>query len=193
MTLSADLRRWAIFAVWEDERGARRVPRAARGRRALARARGGALCRRLAPLRAHGAWGGANPLGGAGRGHARRDEPVAILTRATSAARSLRAFYGAIEPPAADLAGQPGLLASVGVGEWPIARQATFSLWRSFDDARAYAYGRPDHREVVRRTRAERGTPRSCSRASPPRVVGDLERPRPAGLDSSGRTSTAAG
>jgi len=155
MTLGADLRRWALFAVWEDERALAGFlsagPVAARWR-ALARE---AYHLRLAPVRARGAWGGTNPLAGAA-GALADGEPVAILTRASIAPRGLLPFYRAIGPPAADLADQPGLLASLGMGEWPIARQATFSLWRSPDDAARFAYACRHHREVVRRTRAER-------------------------------------
>lgn len=177
MSLSADLRRWALVAGWDSEDALTTF--LAENDVAARWSDLGAeqYHLRLAPIRAHGAWSGVNPFAvsqsaagdhseeqgsdpgalkwpvEATDGH--RSDPVAILTRASVRVRRLKAFYGAIDPPAQELLAQDGLLASVGLGEWPVARQATFSLWRSLQDAQAYAYRAPAHREVMRRTRDE--------------------------------------
>src|SRR5688500_11178893 len=87
MTLSAELRRWALFAGWGEEAALDAF--LAEGEIA---ARWHNLGReayhvRLRPLRARGAWGGGNPLDGAPGGD--HDGPLAILTRASIRPRRL--------------------------------------------------------------------------------------------------------
>ncbi|MEV0590059.1 spheroidene monooxygenase [Nonomuraea cavernae] len=153
MSLGADLRRWALFAVWRGEPDLddflRSSPIAARWRDEARES----WHVRLRPLAARGAWGGVDPFApvAAGQGAA---GPVAVLTRASIRAGRLAAFYRSV--PAVDraLREQDGLLASVGIGEWPLARQATFSLWRDARAVRDFAYGTAHHRTVITRVRA---------------------------------------
>ncbi len=155
MTIGADLRRWALFAVWDDEASLDEFlassPIAGRWN-ALAREQWHV---RLRTVRARGTWSGTNPLGQTSAQGTEPEGPVAILTRAAIRPSKMLRFYNAIEPPASRLHESEGLLASVGIGELPIGRQATFSLWRDLDAARDYAYRSPAHLDVVRRTRAE--------------------------------------
>ncbi|HYZ30267.1 MAG TPA: hypothetical protein VE570_14490 [Thermoleophilaceae bacterium] len=155
MTLSADLRRWAMFAVWDDDAALDAFLASSPVARRWARLAEERYDVRLAPVRWTGAWGGRDPLAGSLPVEA-DGRPVAILTRASIRAPSARAFYAAIAAPDADLPLQPGALAAVGFGERPLLRQGNFSLWRTLDDATRFAYKRPAHGTVVRRARVER-------------------------------------
>ena len=148
----ADLARTAMFAIWDDEgsleafhvRMANRWADADEAWHVRLRSAGG-----------KGSWRGV-PVVDELRPALRSDGPVAIITRAGVRPRSWRAFRAAGRPVSDELQDADGLLAVVGIGEAPVGRLGTFSLWRDLQAARAYATGRPEHREVVRRTRAER-------------------------------------
>lgn len=154
LSLSADLRRWALLAFWDapaaldafldgseisrrwDDLGAERYDL------------------RMATIRAQGTWGRAT-FDVRGAAQLPAGAPVAILTRAAIRPRKLATFWRAVPNPAIDATAHPSLLAAVGIGDIPLLRQATFSLWDSLDGARDYAYRRAAHRDVIDRRRAE--------------------------------------
>ncbi|WP_346107620.1 spheroidene monooxygenase [Nonomuraea maheshkhaliensis] len=166
MSLGADLYRWALFAVWRSdgdlEAFLRSSPIAARWRDEAVEC----WQVRLAPLSSRGTWAGRDPFGGscgtrAGLfGGPRQDvavargSPVAVLTRASVRVRRLVAFYRSVPPVDELLRRQDGCLASIGMGEWPLVRQATFSLWRDQDAMRGFAYRGAEHRRVVELVRS---------------------------------------
>jgi hypothetical protein len=51
--------------------------------------------------------------------------------------------------------GADGLRFSLGLGERPLVRQATLSVWDSLTQMQRFAYHAPGHRTVMQRTRAE--------------------------------------
>ncbi len=154
-TRKPDWGRYALLAVWDSEASARAFLDSSRFiRRYRGRAAGSATAV-LRTLSAHGAWDGANPFLPAAPLPAGGDGPLAVLTRATIRPGRLRAFWQQVAPVSRARAGADGLVASIGIGELPFVRQATFSLWRSAEDMQAFAYRSPEHRQVVRRTRDE--------------------------------------
>src|SRR4029079_14251480 len=82
------------------------------------------------------------------------DGPVAVLTRATVRPSRWHRFRGSRPPVSRERARAGGLRAAVGVGEAPVGLQATFSIWSDAAAVTAFARG-PEHRAVVRRTRAD--------------------------------------
>lgn len=154
MTFSADLRRWALLAFWrsDDDLDAflANSPITLRWSELAAER----YDLRMQTVRAHGSWGRASfavdraaPLPPAA--------PVAVLTRATIRPVHLARFWRAVPTPAVAVAQHPEHLASLGVGDVPVLRQATFSMWRSLAGVQDYAYRSAAHRPVIDRTRKE--------------------------------------
>ena len=150
-TLGADTSRWAWFCSWEDE--------------AAAAGFHDALVQRLDPVevatlhlravRSRGRWAGHEVTVPKPGPEAPQPAPLVVLTRARVRPSRWRPFRGAVPPVDTELADAPGLLHSVGVGEWPVLVQGTVSLWRDTAAMTAFAASEA-HRAVVRRTADER-------------------------------------
>jgi heme-degrading monooxygenase HmoA len=108
---------------------------------------------RLRGLGGHGSWRGVDPLEGLEVGVG--DGPIAVVTRADVRPGAWRSFGRAGRVVDDELHRADGLIEVVGIGEAPLGRLATFSLWESLAAAREFAYSMPDHVAVVQRTRAE--------------------------------------
>jgi hypothetical protein len=83
---------------------------------------------------------------------------VAVLTRASIRLLKARRFWSYAGPGAAPLralAEAPGVRVAIGLGELPVVRQATFSIWESEQAVQDYAYRDARHREVIQLTRRE--------------------------------------
>ncbi len=147
----ADPRRTALFAVWESEADLDRFlanhPIAQRWKQAEE-----LWSVRLRRLGGHGTWRGVDPLDGMEEGD--RSGRVAIITRADVRRKSWRAFGAAGREVDTELHTAEGLIDVVGIGEAPVGRLATFSLWESMAAARTYAYSMPRHQQVIEETRA---------------------------------------
>lgn len=128
--------RQGLFLVFDDESSARRFMTqspvvAAYGRHARE------CC--IALLRAtssKGSWSGAaiQPSGGLAAGL-----PMAALTRASIRPSKLASFWRLSPPSEASLAAAPGCTLAVGLGEAPLLRQCTFSVWENVAAMDAYA------------------------------------------------------
>jgi hypothetical protein len=67
------------------------------------------------------------------------NHPIATLTRASILPSKVSAFWNDAKPAHDAIVEAPGCLLSAGVGEVPIVRQATFSIWQSVQTMNDYA------------------------------------------------------
>lgn len=136
--LSPGLRYQGLMVFFDEEQQARDfAAKAPAVRDRLARSEQ-SLVAVLCATSARGSWGGvpmqAGAPGDAGPGH-----PIAVLTRASIRPMQAATFWRHSPASERALARTEGCSLAVGLGEAPVLRQATFSLWDSAEAIDAYA------------------------------------------------------
>lgn len=108
----------------------------------------------LTPVAGHGQWDGREPFGPLSRQETVSGR-MAVLTRATIRLNKLTYFWKNVAPVAQQMLQAPGFEFSVGIGEIPWIKQATFSIWQDAEAMKRFAYGDSRHQEVIRQTRRQ--------------------------------------
>ena len=108
----------------------------------------------LEPIEGHGTWDGKEVFGKLPK-QTDYEGQIAVLTRATIRLNKLKSFWSNVGGVAAQMAGADGLISSVGIGEVPFIKQATFSVWESKAQMKNFAYKMHQHAEVIRKTKKE--------------------------------------
>ena len=109
----------------------------------------------LEPIEGHGKWDGQEPFGELPK-QSDYDGIIATLTRATIRLNKLKSFWKNVAGVANEMAGAQGFISSVGIGEVPYIKQATFSIWQSKEAMKQFAYKMHQHKEVIQKTRKEK-------------------------------------
>lgn len=148
-----DWRQWAVLTVWSEELGVG----------------GGSFpffnrwwkffgCEtwelELEPIEGHGLWDGKKCFGELPK-QTEYEGMIAVLTRATIRLNKLSRFWQHVDSVAQRMNSADGFITSLGIGEIPWIKQATFSIWQSKSYMKQFAYQLHEHAEVVRKTRQE--------------------------------------
>ena len=151
-----NFQRYGLMAVWEDAAAAEAFFSAHPLWQNYAARSAELWSVQLSPLKSQGLWDGKTPFDYPTEPLPAAAAPVAVLTRASIRWRKTPRFWQFVEPTSATLAQARGVRAAIGLGELPIIRQATFSVWESAQAMQEYAYRDARHREVIKLTRQEK-------------------------------------
>jgi hypothetical protein len=100
---------------------------------------------------AHGSWGGQNPFLKAAEHD--NEKKVAVITRATIKWSHMLRFWKDVPNSSKDILAQEGLIFAIGIGEWPLRFQATFSIWENSTYMKKFAYQSKQHTNMILKTK----------------------------------------
>ena len=108
----------------------------------------------LEPIEGHGKWDGKECFGSLPK-NSGYEGLICVFTRATIRLSKLSAFWKNVDGVASQMKNAEGFLTSIGIGELPFIKQATFSIWQTKAHMKKFAYNMQQHAEVIKRTRKE--------------------------------------
>lgn len=109
----------------------------------------------LVPVEGHGLWDGKNAFGELPH-KSDYEGKIAVLTRATIRLSQQKQFWGHVQAVSEQMTKAPGFIKSYGIGEVPLYKQATFSIWESKSAMKDFAYRNAEHAAVIEKTRREK-------------------------------------
>ena len=96
----------------------------------------------LGCVRSNGQWSGRSPF-----------ETLEYSARPDHKLRHLRRFWKYVPESQRKLSEAPGLVFSAGIGEVPIVQMATFSIWKTEEAMKYFAYRNREHKKAIDLTR----------------------------------------
>lgn len=150
--LVPDFSQWALFCVWQNQAAFDDFAEKSVENRwwsYFCKSKTTYICH---AYESHGRWDGKDVF------HAKTHLPpqnrkIAVLTRATIRFSKLLDFWKNVPVVAQSLHSAAGFITSVGIGEIPFIKQATFSVWENATAIKDFAYKQKEHAEVIKKTR----------------------------------------
>jgi hypothetical protein len=151
--LKPDFRRWAFFAVWEEEPALEEFLTATEMGRKWREATAEACHFWLRPNQVRGPWAGMQLLRSSETA-AEVDGPVAHIVRLDLSLRGTLAMWGSAAPNLLHhLPDSSDLLLALPLVDRPYVQPVSFSVWRTAQSAMAFAYQEGGHSAAVARVR----------------------------------------
>jgi hypothetical protein len=151
-SIRPDFSTFALLCCWSDEEAAQQGLQASTILSRFKKQADEQWTVYMHTLASHGKWSGMAPFGLPSQ----KQDPggiIAVLTRASLHYKHLVNFWKHVPAVSQAIQGNPHVVFTKGIGEYPLIHQATFSLWTSQQDMMNFAYQNTFHTEVIRKTR----------------------------------------
>jgi hypothetical protein len=151
--LEPDLGQWAYLWVWKSQTDYQKFIGGSWMWRYIQKYAISSFTMYLKPMQSHGYWDKRKPFGDENYSSFETNQPIIVLTRATIKINKAADFWRNVPLIAQDFSQNEGFVFSIGVGEMPIFKQATLSIWQNEGCMKAFAYQKKLHAEVIKKTR----------------------------------------